>query len=108
MSGQDGLTSGLVSGLSSGLVTGASLGATFGLELLDELLHAPTARAEARMSRASRDLKGASSGYGVPVHRRGTTVRGAPHPGTREPCKALAKPACQRPAPFPIAGNAWS
>ena len=108
MSGQDGLTSGLVSGLVTGASVGPLDGTVSGPVLLDELLHAPTARAEARMSRASRDLKGASSGYGVPVHRTVTTVRGAPHPGPREPCKALAKPARQRPAPFPIAGNAWS
>jgi hypothetical protein len=68
-SGQDGLAS----GLSSGLVTGALVGAVLGDELLDELLQAPTARAAARTSRASRDLKWASSGYGFR-----TTVRGRP------------------------------
>jgi hypothetical protein len=56
-SGQDGLASGLVSGLSSGLVTGAVVGApTDGAELLVVLLHAPTARVAARMSRASKDF----------------------------------------------------
>ena len=104
-SGQDGLAS----GLSSGLVTGAVVGAPDGPELLVELLQAPTARAEARISRASRDLKGASSGYGVPVHGRSVAVRGALATPATECCKALAKPAKpQRPAPFPIAGNAWS
>ena len=60
---QDGLalTSGLVSGLVAGDVTGVDGSATDGDVLELDELQAPSARVAARISRASRDLKMASS-----------------------------------------------
>jgi hypothetical protein len=70
-SDQDGLASGLVAGLVTGAVVGMP---TDGVELEVVLLHAPTAKVAASMSRASRDF---TSGPPVvlPRNRRRRTMR---------------------------------